>query len=161
MSIAILDSATPITEQDIALVEQRLGKSIPPVYRTFLLAHNGGRPQPDGFSSYGEKGGLHDQSRVDWLFGINTGAYYNDLEQHFDMVRERRVPANLLPIANDPGGNLICLSTAGAEVGTVYFWDHEFEVGNDGDPPTYDNVFFIAGSFDEFLAGLRDLDADQ
>lgn len=156
MTISILESADPVTEQDIASVERRLGRSIPLAYRAFLLAHNGGRPQPSGFSSYERDGSLHDQSVVDWFFGINTGTYHNDLEQRYTMVRERRVPANLFPIANDPGGNLICLSVEGTDIGTVYFWDHEFEASNDGDLLTYDNIFSIASNFDEFLDGLRD-----
>ena len=63
------------------------------------------------------------------------------------------MPPNLLPIASDLGGNAVCLSTDGPDAGAVYFWRHSFET----QPPTYDNVRFVARGFDEFLSGLQDL----
>lgn len=159
MSVKLYDSGRSVTQEDLTRAEERMGCTITATYRDFLLSHNGGRPEPNHFSVYGKNGALYTTSAVDWFFGINTGAYYNSLEQHFAMVREHRVPPNLLPIAGDPGGNLICLSVEGADVGTVYFWDHE-EEADDSDPPTYGNVFFIASSFDAFLNGLHD-NSDQ
>lgn len=64
-----------------------------------------------------------------------------------------RIPPNLLPIAHDPFGNLICLSVAGQDRGKVYFWDHEVEV-REGEIPSYRNVSFIADNFESFLDGL-------
>lgn len=114
MNVTIFNTASPLTEEDIDQAEQRIGQPIPAAYRAFLIAHNGGQPDPDGFSSYAENGEVHDQSLVSWFFGLNTGSYYNDLEQHYQLVLERRVPSDLLPIASDPGGNLICLSVDGS-----------------------------------------------
>ena len=86
---------------------------------------------------------------VNWFFGINTGKTYTDVEAALKTYRGR-IPSRLFPIGDDPGGNLICLSTAGSDAGAVFFWDHEFE----REEPTEDNVYFIAGSFEEFLNGL-------
>jgi len=152
MSVIITHSAEPLTEEDIARAEDRMGRSVPLAYRNFLLAHNGGRPQPDGFRAYGKNGELEDGSYVKWFFGINTGEYYSSLEDKLATYR-RRMPSNLLPIASDPGGNVVCLSANGPDAGSVYFWHHEFET----QPPTYDNVWFVAPSFDEFINGLQDL----
>lgn len=160
MNVTITDSAIPLTNEDIAAAEHRLGCSIPTEYRTFLLAHNGGRPNPCGFLSYEKSGKPHDMSVIDWFFGINTGAYYNDMEERYNMVLEHRVPSLLFPVASDPGGNLICISIEGADTGKVYFWDHEFEAGNDGDTPTHVNVFFVASSFNEFIKELRNVNDD-
>ena len=131
--------------------EERIGHTIPPAYRAFLLAHNGGRVEPDGFPIYDEKGNLTNESVVDWFFGIGTGAYYNSLEDKLDTYHHR-IPCDLFPIASDRGGNVVCISTSAANRGAVYFWQHEFEV----DEPTYDNVFFVADNFDQFLKGLID-----
>jgi hypothetical protein len=61
------------------------------------------------------------------------------------------MPRELLPIAGDGSGNIICLSRAGVNEGTLYYWDHDAEHS----PPTYDNVYFIAESFDAFLNGIH------
>jgi hypothetical protein len=50
-------------------------------------------------------------------------------------------------IAGDGSGNLICLSSKGANKGTVCFWDHDREHS----PPAYENVYLIAETFSEFL----------
>jgi hypothetical protein len=66
------------------------------------------------------------------------------------------VPAGFLPLAVDPGGNLICLVISGTNTGKVYFWDHEEEV-EEGQQPGYSNVYLIANSFNEFLNSLTAL----
>jgi len=62
-----------------------------------------------------------------------------------------QIPPELLPIAPDPGGNLICLGIAGDVVDKVYFWDHERE----GHPTDWSNIDLIADSFDAFFARLE------
>ncbi len=44
MAIVIRKNGFPITEHDIANLEQSIGYRLPGDYRNFLLAHNGGRP---------------------------------------------------------------------------------------------------------------------
>jgi hypothetical protein len=68
------------------------------------------------------------------------------------------MPRELLPIAHDGSGNVICLSRAGVNKHNVYYWDHDAEHSS----PTYDNVYFIAESFDAFLDGIhfRDISAE-
>ncbi len=95
-----------------------------------------------------------DQGLLDEFLCIQEGEY-SDLRHHVNVFRDR-VPANLLPIARDPGGNLICLSIAGSDRGKVYFWDHE-EEAEEGETPGYDNVYFVADSFDDLLHNLSEL----
>jgi hypothetical protein len=66
-----------------------------------------------------------------------------------------RVPNTLLPVARDPGGNLLCLQLSEQDYGKVYFWDHEDEVA-EGETPGFDNVYFVAASFDELLNNLSE-----
>lgn len=63
------------------------------------------------------------------------------------------MPKNLLPIGEDPGGNVVSLSVSGPDKTKVYFCEHEREA-EEGDAPNYDNVYFIANSFDDFLDNL-------
>lgn len=36
-----------------------------------------------------------------------------------------RIPKGVIALANDPGGNEVCVDVAGAFPGSVWFWDHE------------------------------------
>ena len=149
MTYRVLDAGELLSEQEIASVESQLGFSLPGDYRNFLLSHNGGRPEPRGFAIESDK--PNDRSVVHYFFCANKGDVY-DLVTWAKRARGR-IPANLLPVALDPFGNLICLSVSGGERGKVYFWDHEREAG-ESDSPGYDNVYFVADSFRDFLDSL-------
>ena len=83
-------------------------------------------------------------------------AKYNNYMTYFELFKgeEPRVPTDLVPIARDPGGNLICISIGKDDLGAIYFWDHEMETEGDA-RNYYENVFLIASSFSEFLKGLK------
>ncbi|HYO72094.1 MAG TPA: SMI1/KNR4 family protein [Archangium sp.] len=148
MSVNLEESYAPLSTRQIEEVESRLAIELPQDYRAFLLSHNGGRPIPDAFQMCGR------WEMVDRFLGIHEGEHDNLL----DYVRayEGRLPPELLPIAHDAFGNLICLAVRGSQHGGVYFWDHEWEAGR-GEPPSYDNVTCIAESFEAFLASMRAL----
>lgn len=151
MSVTIHESEAPATERQLAEVEKKIGRRLPPDYRAFLLEHNGGYPEPDGFPIPGLGAGA--DGMVDRFLAVYEGDEDNLLE--YVETYRGRVPEGFLPVAHDPGGNLICLALAGAEAGRVFFWDHE-EEAEEGEPPTRENVYEIAASFTEFLNGLRD-----
>ena len=161
MSVMIVESAPPVTEDDLVQAEAQMGRPIPAAYRTFLLAHNGGRPIGAMFEIHGGggTGNVTDMSRVGWFFGINTGQHYNNLEDVVEIYRGR-LPANVFPIADDPFGNVIGLSTEGEQAGAVYFWDHELEV-EPGETPHPDSLRFVAPRFEEFLNSFNHNDAEQ
>jgi hypothetical protein len=69
-----------------------------------------------------------------------------------------RIPAWLLPIAADEGGNAICVGLRGEGRGRIYFWDHERE-GEGEDPEMA--VTAIAPSFSVFCDGLFGFGADS
>ena len=133
-------------------MEAELGISLPEQYREFLLNHNGGYPEPDAFPIHGNASDEH--GLVHYFLSIHEGDVYNLMSY----VRrfEGRVPEDLLPIALDPGGDLIVLSILGANRGKVYFWEHE-EEAQEGETPGYENVYFVASSFYEFLNSLSTL----
>ncbi len=79
------------------------------------------------------------------------GGKYNLLR--YAQLFKDRIPPNLLPIGHDPGGNLVCISVGGNDHVTVYFWEHEFEVG-ECELPSYSNVYFVADNFHAFLETL-------
>ena len=111
------------------------------------MAHNRGRPELEVFRIEGNP----EAGMVGWFLGIQQGEY-DDLRKHLEVFRDR-VPPKLLPIARDPGGNLICIAVSGPARGKVYFWDHEEEV-EEGETPDYRNISLITHSFEGILRSL-------
>lgn len=152
MQNVIIHEALPsIRDDDITDVERELGVSLPDDYRRFLQVYNGGSPEPNFFPIIGDSS--DDHGILQKFFCIQPGNYNNlvDYAKRF----QGRVPPELLPIARDPGGNLICLAITGANKGKVYLWDHEEEV-EEGEIPGYDNIYLITDSFDSLLNSLID-----
>ncbi|WP_052518428.1 SMI1/KNR4 family protein [Archangium violaceum] len=148
MSVNLEESYAPLSTRQIEEVESTLAIELPRDYRAFLLSNNGGRPIPDAFQMSGR------WEMVDRFLGIHEGEHDNLLD--YVNAYQGRLPPELLPIAHDAFGNLICLAVRGGEYGGVYFWDHEWEAGSGG-PSNYDNVTCIAESFEAFLASMRAL----
>lgn len=135
-------------------VERFVGLNFPAEYKAHLLKYNGGRCSPNAFK-FNECGKIS-ESCVDWFLAIHEGDY-DSLTKEIEMVKieEKRMPSHILPIAHDPGGNLICISCGISDYGKIYFWDHEnevnYETSNDDD---YSNLFLISETLDEFLNSL-------
>ena len=142
-------SFPPLDEGQLVAAEHDLGVEFPPEYRRFLTTWNGGRPQPDTFCYEGH--GRKESGMVDWFLGIHSGEH--DSLRQYVVCYKGRIPPNLLPVAHDPGGNLICIAISGSDFGAVYFWDHEYE-SPEGQPPNTNNLYLIAKDFDTFLVGL-------
>lgn len=77
-----------------------------------------------------------------------------------------RIPATLLPIADDGQVDQICPGVGGREAGKVYFWDlqneplteeeHLEDYGKPMPPEVkFRNVYFVAESFEDFLKRLE------
>jgi hypothetical protein len=135
---------TPIGEQEIIEIEKLLDYSFPDEYRNHLLKYNGGRCKSNVFSFI--ENNKKTESQIDWFLAIYDGKY-NNLQSYIDIyiIEQRRLPEYFVPIAHDPGGNLICIAS---NSGFIYFWDHEKE----GE----DNVYFISDSFNHFIDNLSD-----
>lgn len=147
---------SPITLLQIEEVEKYVGLDFPSEYKEHLQKYNGGQCSPNVFK-YNESGKWI-ESCVDWFLAIYEGDYDNLIEyiKIYKLV-DKRLPSHMLPIAHDPGGNLICISCGTKDKGHVYFWDHENEVNymvsSDED---YSNLFFIAKGLNEFINGLKE-----
>lgn len=150
MKLKIKASHHSITESDLKTLEQRLNLRLPEQYWSFLLAHNGGWPIPNAFNLKNQSG-PYTGSIVDKFLAIGAEPqddfydYYNTFK-----IINKRLPDNLVPIAYDPGGNLICISTSGHDTGYIYFWDHELEEKEDLNRA----VDLIAENLQVFLDGL-------
>ena len=119
------------------------------MYYRFLLKSNGGYPKPNKFKVIIDGKEINDL--VDRFLGIHSEEYDNLYD--FYETYKTRIPENLLPIAHDPGGNLLCISFRGEYLGKIYFWDHENEV-EENCIPDFNNVYLISQNFDSFLENL-------
>lgn len=142
--VKITKQASPVSPERIKQFEQENGFLLPDAYKNFLLRSNGGEPTPDRLIVPGWRG---KSTAVNRFFGLEEGGSY-DLEASLHNV-EDYVPSGFIPIAEDSGGNLLCLGTAGSQAGKVYFWDHEDAQGDD---PR--NLLEVACSLDELFDKL-------
>ena len=153
-----------INYKDIKDIESIIQCILPQDYKEFLLKHNGGSPNfdafeiknyfPNGSSSFTDIryffGLCHDKKSVMKCYDI------------FDNIRcyEGRVPNELLPIATDSLGNLICLGIKEKYYGKIYFWHHEEESDRE-EKPWWKNITLIADSFTDFLSTLSKYELDD
>jgi len=163
-----------LTEADVAAFEQENKVLLPADYRECLLKHNGGEPQPANFDF--SDGTELTGSAVQEFYAIytkpetETGLSYNlNLARTFRTYKRMgapRMPNELIPIGADVGDNQICLCVSGEHTGCIYYWDHELECTGgtyeDGTPVTmWENCFFVANSFTEFLDSLHEDDDED
>jgi hypothetical protein len=149
MTLEIRRSREAVHEQDIRNIETILGVQLPVPYKNFLLSHNGGSPKPNRFPFRNSQ--LDGHGQIDFFLCIKDKDLYN-LNTWIKRYK-KRVPTDLIPIAVDPGGNLICLTIRGDNQGKLYFWDHE-EEADESEQPSYKNIYLIANSFNELLSSL-------
>ncbi|MGL4231778.1 MAG: SMI1/KNR4 family protein [Casimicrobium sp.] len=142
-------------DKAIDVFEQQLGVTLPETYRAKLASLTATRPSPavfdipnQGFSS------------VDYFFPLLSKDKTETL-QHKLRLYKNRIPSDYLPIARDPGGNLVLLCLKGNARGSVFFWDHELE-SDEEDAETYrENLICLAKSFDAFFHDLRQMREDE
>jgi hypothetical protein len=146
----IINAPKPVRTSDILAVEKFMKCKLPDNYLEFVLKYGGfagGAYTYFPIEPYEEI----NEGMMGVFCGIGQPEGYDLLELCKDF--QGRVPSHLLPIANDPGCNLVCLSLDGPDKGYVYFWDMSQDSGED--PPDTSNLHLIAKSFDEFIASLR------
>jgi cell wall assembly regulator SMI1 len=158
MPLRFASPKPPTSESAVAAFEESIGATLPADYRAFLLAHNGGRPKPELFDIRWDDPELASggsTSRVDVFRSLGEGSL-----ELTKAVRafHGRIPIGMLPIATDPFGNEVLLGLDAARRGQVFFWLHDL-------PPEYEEtdpatLGFVAPSFDEFVASLREDEDD-
>lgn len=140
-----------IKEEDILIIQNHLNCELPEDYRSFLLKYNGGYPKEDTFPVIEELAPGEVFCGIDRFLEINSNTV-NDF-RIVNSTLKNRIPKELICIARAVCGDKICLCVKGKNYGKVYFWDHNWEA-EEGEEPTYDNVYLIANSFEDFINSL-------
>ena len=152
MAMTIVERISPgltVGRDAVKPIESKYGCALPDDYVDFLVTHNGGRPKPSVFT-FEAGGNKTTDSLVQCFFGWCDDPDYG-IESNLSAYAGRIVDG-FCPIACDPFGNLLLLSLRKDDYGSVWFWDHEEEAEYH---PTMDNMDKVAGSFTEFVEGLR------
>lgn len=122
---------------------------LPGDYRHFLIENNGGRPIRNVFYLDGKP-----FSDVQVFYSLRSEPEHNFLFYKL-FIFEGRIPDFYLPVATDSFGNQYLLSLREQNFGCISFWDHETEL-KEGDASEYfDNIRWLANSFDEFCRLLQ------
>ena len=111
----------PCDEQILARIEAQIGADLPLEYRKFLTHYGASR-----FGYYVDYRPLNPLpphvSRGNGHFAFFFGAASDQYDQTFSLawnlsIFAERMPATMLPIGDDGGGNLICFGYAGDDAG--------------------------------------------
>jgi len=155
-------------EADLSSLEGRLGARLPEDYRRFVARFGQGALRHGCWFAIREPCPWGQWGLVDQFLGFSADSDGSLPAITFDLFADR-IPAGMLPIAEDPGGNLVLLAVAASRPrGSVWFWDHEHRPRpNDevrtsamfGDSNRVDNLYEIAMSFASFLEEIGERDA--
>ncbi len=107
------------TTEDIKTFETLVDIALPKDLQAFLLSHNGGRPPAKAFDTTRTKGRVFNK-----LLSLSKTDQENVFS--FQGILSGELPANLIAIALDPFGNMICLDKQDSL--NVVFWEHETHV---------------------------------
>ena len=162
----IRDDLLPTREEaETVLInfEREIGMSLPQECRDFLLEYGGGYLGGGDHDVifkciHTPSSDLADHGRCEIFFYIpkhDGGGHAYNLFWNYRCFLDR-MPRNLIPIAADGGGNIICISALGKDCGKVYYWDHELEEEPmEEEECTYSNISLIGDNFLHFLDSLE------
>ncbi|NHZ32461.1 SMI1/KNR4 family protein [Massilia rubra] len=168
------DEFLPMPEFDITELEKMLNIRLPDDYRVFLATYGASLFKGESdekpyvvFSSV-EQLPAHVTgdgfALLDASYGANgEGAY--SLATRVGFFRGR-MPESVIPIADDGGAGQICSGVSDGDEGRIFYWDMRHEALSEeeyledyGEPrpaqAMYENMYLVAGSFDQFLYALR------
>jgi len=143
------DVGKVLCESEILEFEKQFQIQMPQDFKAFMLKNNGGTPLEDWVFDYTENGNENSSVIRDFfIIYTDDSTSYDDLAKAYNSIRnEKSAPLDFMPIATDPGGNVIFLNVGKEDNGNVYFGNHELQDNKTG----YIVMSLIANSFSEFI----------
>jgi hypothetical protein len=138
------------THHELDQYESRLGSRIPLDYRKFVTSNGVGYLER-ALPVRGTEKGLF----VGAFLGSDPSLGGPTRLDHNVEKSGERWPSWFFPFAEDDLGNYFGLSLRDSDHGSVWDWDHEMEA-DEGEPPTEENLTYVARSFSDFLSLLED-----
>ena len=151
--IEIENQKEPANPKKIREFEQLTKLELPNEYKKWLLTYNGGKPKiEDTFYFIHPIDKNEKVGGINYFYALYEGEVSNLYKTYITFLN--RIPAELIPIADNGCGDQICLGIKGKHLNKVYFWGHENEVMEDNKEPWWDNVYLIANTFADFINKL-------
>jgi cell wall assembly regulator SMI1 len=147
------DSGPQLSDEDVAAFEEHFRVTLPEDYVNFMKEHNGRWLVDELLFTFVETGYQETDSVMREFFVLNPTETNDEGDlraQYRSSMENGDAPPYLMPIGDDPFGNLILLAVAGDDYGKVCFGNHELEDTETG----YLVMSPIADSFTEFIEGL-------
>lgn len=144
-----LDPNPSISDSDLVWFEMRHRIALPPAYREFLLANNGGQPNRKRFPICGMPNNPF--GVIQALFGINATIPTEDIGRVFADLPST-VPSGIVPIGCTEGDDFLCFDLRNRTSRIVY-WDRKPFWGNE--VWDEDQLYPVAEEFSSFLCLLR------
>ena len=88
------------------------------------------------------------QFKIDSFYGLYKDENY--IEDKINFYKDL-LPADLLPIADLPGGDLVCIGIKGDTQNKIYIWFHEM----DGE-----NICLVSASFKSFIMNFKRINVE-
>lgn len=138
--------ADSLPEHILRGAEIMFGVTFPTDYRECVRVNHGGHPEPRNFTVRGAAGTWGSCLAV--LLSLDWRRPENVWSALATLAVDGQLPDALFPIAEDGGGDFLCLDyRGGLATPPLVYWSHE--VGGE------EGVFPVACSFDELLSLLR------
>ena len=149
----ILESHGKAKKEDLDRIEQKFHVKIPAEVREHCLAYNGGYPEKPVFT---DKNG--DEYSVDLFIPVRDGRK-RPMEETLRLLRadDGFIPDWLIPFAEEDGGNLFCFSVRESDFGAIYYYNHEFEYGEDPE----EHLTCLAESITVFINSMTEDEDDE
>ena len=149
----ILEYHGKAKKEDLDRIEQKFHVKIPAEVREHCLAYNGGYPEKPVFT---DKNG--DEYSVDLFIPVRDGRK-RPMEETLRLLRadDGVIPDWLIPFAEEDGGNLFCFSVRESDFGAIYYYNHEFEYGEDPE----EHVTCLAESITVFINSMTEDEDDE
>ena len=138
-----VDEPVRLSEKALLDFERTLGHPLPIDYREFLSRYGFVHGAGVAFPEYGQP--AKPCGGVEVFLGVKSDDGYDIMDTKEGL--SGRLPDNLLPIADSPGGQ-ICLALMGIDTGTIFWWGLECIGGANTQPVR------IADDFDSFMNSL-------
>lgn len=130
----------PLDDAVVKRAEALFGVTLPEDYKSCIRVCHGGRPRSNGFAFHDP-----DIGRMESCVGLLLSFSPTDSESIFSTFDRLKpfLPVGAIPIADDGGGDFVCLDYGQGTVPTIGYWHHGSEA-----------LVPLARTFTAFIASL-------
>lgn len=141
-----INTKRSLTNDDLKQFESKFNVVMPEKIKRHYLKYNGGYPERNIFKLDGNER----EYAVNYFFSIGCEGG-KTIEKIWPIIRDDTVfPSWLVPLADEMGGDIFAYSIRAGEEGSIYYYSHEFDYGEN--PEKY--VTFLSKDIDTFLESL-------